>query len=720
MSTLENLRKRSGLLVTIIGLALGAFVLTSLFENNSFSGQESSVGEIAGKAIEYRDFNARAQQAIENVKQNEGKRSLTEAETNDILQQVWNQIISEEVLDKEYEKLGIIVSDDELYDLMVNNPHPALLRNITDPQTGRVVEAFADPQTGRFSPAKIVEYTQNMNAEQEAQWAQMENYIRKTRVIEKYNNLVKKGIYVTQAEAKKDFVAQNTNASIKYVVQRYSSIPDSTVTVDDSDLRAYYNEHQNNYKQETSRKIEYVAFPIIPSKEDIEKNKAEFDEVVKNFRDITPEQDSLFVIAESDSRLFDENYYGKGMLSPQIEEIMFTQPIGTVVGPYEENRTLKASKLVATKMVADSAKVRHILIAYQGSGASATTLTREQAKEKADSLLTLLKKGASFKDFVEKHSDDGGKNGEEGQGKNGEYGWINKNSSFVPSFKNAGLDNKKGSLVVVESNLGYHIIEVLDSKGSNKEVRVATIERKLEPSSKTLQGIFLAASKFAGENTTNELFQNAVMEQKLTKRVADNIKETNQSIPGIESSRSLVRWVYENNKGTVSEPKEHGNNYIVAVITEVREKGIAELEDVEDAIRAEVIKVKKQEMFAQKAEEVINTSKTIEEVASKLNLQVQEASNVNFFSTTIPGAGNEPAVVGAVSSLKTNTLSQPLAGKQGIFIITKEGATQAPELPNYKMQQNNQISQLQPRVDYEVYDALKNNANVVNRLVNFY
>lgn len=728
MSVLESLRKRSGLLVTIVGLALFAFVLTGLFENSSsFGSSDNTVGEIAGKTIEYAAFNAKVQEAIENKKQSSQRSTLPDNETDEIVQQTWNQFINEEVMNKEYAKLGISVSDEELYDMMVDHPHPTLIRNLSDPQTGRINPAFADPATGAPSPAKIREFTQAMNADQEKQWAQLENYIRQTHIIEKYNTLIKKGIYVTTAAAKRNHIAQNTNVTIQFVVKNYASAPDNTVTFTDEDLKTYYNAHQNEFKQETSRKIEYVSFDIYPSQEDKNAVNTEMQRIAENFKTLKASEDSSFVIAESDTRMIDESFHTKGTLSPQIDSVMFKEAIGTVVGPYEENNSLKVSKLTAVKNSADSAKVRHILIAYAGSGVSDTKLTKTQAKATADSLLGLLKKGAKFNDFVEKYSDDSGKNmppdkkeGEDYPGKGGDYGWLNANSQFVEPFKNAGLDNKKGELLVVESQFGYHIIEVLDAKGSQKKVQVATIEHKLEASSKTMQAIFLQASEFAGKNTTYDLFEKAVVDNKLNKRIADNIKENDKNIPGIESARQLVRWAYENEKGTVSEPKEFGNKYIVAVITDIKEKGFADLEQVKEEVTAKVIKEKKAELFSNEMNAAMAGGASIDALAAKLKLGVSKVANVNFNSGALQGATNEAAVIGAITVQKLNTMSKPLKGKEGVFVVYVDSLAAAPVLTDYKQQQAQAMSQLQPRVDYEVYDALKTNAKVIEHLFKFY
>ncbi len=730
MSVLERLRKRSGLLVAIVGVALLAFVLTGLFERGSsvFGGSSRAVGEIGGKSIDYNVFNQKVQEALENQKRNGQKTSLTAEETDQTIQQVWNQTINEEVMDKEYAKLGIGISDEELYDLMVEHPHSALVRNLSD-QQGKVSQMFADPKTGQVSPEKIKEFTKKMTDEQEGQWTKLEEYIKQVRTVEKYNNLIKKGIYMPSAFAKRDYIAQNSNATIKYVIKNYKLVVDSTIKVNDGDLDKYYKAHQNEFKQEASRKLEYVTFDIAPTPEDFDDAKIALQRVADEFKTKKTTEDSAFVISESETRNFDVTFHTKGTLSPMIDTTMFRAEVGAVVGPYLENGMFKISKLEASKISADSAHVRHILVAYKGSGASQTvTRTKEQAKKMADSLVVLLKKKADFKDFVAKFSDDGGKSSAADpknpkkfiMGKDGDYGWVNAKSGFVDPFKNAGLDGKKGDLVVVESQFGYHIMEVLDTKGKQPKVQVSTIESKVEPSNKTMQAVFVKASEFAGKNTTNDLFQKSVLEQKLNKRIADNIKENDKTIAGLESPRALVRWAYESKKGMVSEPQEYGDKFVVAALTEVREKGIAPMEQVKDDLTAKVIKEKKAEQFTTEMTAAMAGGATIDAIAAKLKIAVEQAPTVNFNTTAIPGSANEPVVTGTVAAMKGKSMSKPLIGKEGVIVVQVDAKTDAPAQKDYKAQQTQMVSQMSSRVDYEVYDALKKNANVEEHLVRFY
>ena len=730
MSTLESLRKRSGLLVGIVGLAILAFILTDFFggQGSMFGNSETTVGEIAGNSIDVNIFKNKVDEAESAQLANGQKTSLTQEEKDGIVQQVWNQMINEQVMVKEYEKLGISISDEELYDLMVIHPHSALVRNLSDPQSGKVSPMFANAQTGMIDPAKIKEFTQAMTDEQEAQWLQLEEYVRQVRVIEKYNNLIKKGLYVTTSAAKREYLAQNTTANIRYVMKNYKLLADSTIKTTDEELNAYYTAHQNEYKQEASRVMEYITYDIAPSAEDIVESKNVMSKISTDFKVAKSfSEDSTFIIAESEVRNFDQSYVAQGMLSPLLDTTMFKAEAGTVVGPYEENGSLKVTKLLGVKMSADSAKVRHILVGYKDSGANpAITRTKEQAKVKADSLLGALKKGGKFTDFVEKFSDDNGKKmppnkkeGEEYMGKGGDYGWLNAKSGFVEPFKNAGLDGKKGDLVIIESQFGYHLMEVLDTKGSLKKVQVGSIELKLEASSKTKQAIYSQANDFFGKNNTLELFKKGAKELNKDTRVTEKLKENDKNIAGLENPRSLIRWAYDNKLGTVSEPQEHGDKYIIAVITDVREKGIATLEQVKEQVTAKVIQQKKAEIFTKEFASAMSGNANIDAIASIMKLPVEQAPNVNFMTNQIPGSNSEPAVMGTISVMKAKTLSKTITGKEGVFVVYVESVMDAPVLKDYTGPQKSQMQNIQPRVDYEVYNALKENSNIVEHLTKF-
>ncbi len=419
MSVLEKIRNKTGLLVGIIALALVIFVLESALSSGRslFGTNERTVGTIAGKNIDYNEFQAKLGVAIQNYEQNGQK--VDDATKQTLVDQVWNEFVAEDVLKVAYKTVGVDVGEDEMYDLMVTHPHQIVVSQLSDKQTGKAYPNFAKPD-GTLDPAKLAGFVQQMTPEQEAYWKKVEDFVHDTRLAEKYNGLLKKGLYTTEAEAKADFEKQSTNYSVSYVAKRYSTVSDSAVKLSDDDIQAYYNEHAYQFKNpETTRKIDYVAFDAFPTADDIADLKKQMTDIATDWKTKkTLSEDSALMQAENDESKLDFGLFKKNMVSPEVDSSIFTAEKGTVYGPYQENRVIKVIKLEGKVDVLDSAKVRHILISYTGSGAADKDLkrTKPQAKKMADSLLALLKKDVKlFPEYVKNFSDDGGKETSSGQ-----------------------------------------------------------------------------------------------------------------------------------------------------------------------------------------------------------------------------------------------------------------------------------------------------------------
>lgn len=736
MSVLEKIRSKTGILVGIVGLALVIFILQSALEtgNSFFGSNERAVGKIAGKSIDYNEFYSKVQEFVNNYQQNSGQ-PVDDQTRAQLVDQVWDKFIRDNTLKVEYEKLGVVVSDDELFDLMINNPHQAIVSQLSDKQTGKVVPQFAKAD-GTIDPAKLAAFVQQMTPDQEKFWKQMEDYVKELRVSEKYNNLIKKGLYVTKVEAKDAYEVQTTAANVRFVMKRFTSVSDSTIQVSDEELQKYYNE--NIYKfwnYETTRKIDYVSFDAFPSPEDLEDIKKEMTSLAEEFKSkTTAAEDTAFLIAENENGFVDINLVKKEMLNPGIDSSVFAAADGTVFGPFQENSVLKISKLISKKNMMDSAKVRHILVAHANGGVQGITRTKEQAKKMADSLLAELKKDTKkFNDYVKNFSDDGGKKmppdkkeGDDYMGKDGNYGWVKESSQFVEPFKNFGLTGKKGDLGVVETNFGYHIMEVLDiSKGQTQKFNMATVTRKIEPSSKTLQKYYAQASEFSGKYNTSELFEKGLTEMKLNKRMADNVRENDRQVPGINDSKPLIKWMYYTaNLNDVSPVFDFGTRFIVAKLTSVREKGTPKMEEIKEDLLVKAREAKKAEMFEKEFQSKMAGAKTIDEVSSKVAIPIERMDNLNFGAYSIQNVGREDAMCGAVLGLKENTLSKIIKGTNGVFVMVIDSKSNVD--PNKDTNKNyvattqkGALINLTSRVDYEVFEALKKTADIEDHKAKF-
>jgi len=709
MSVLEKIRSRTSLLVGIVGLALVIFILESLLGSGGalFSNQDLEVGEINGEKIDYPAFSAKVNEQIAQIQQSNPNTTIDEKTKEQIIESVWSQMINDRVIKLQYKKLGIAVSEDELYDLMLVHPHQYVIQQLTDQKTGKVYEGFARPD-GTLDLVKLNQWVGQMNAEQEKFWQQLEKSILEVRAAEKYNNAIKKGLYVTKAEAKDLFVAQNKQVNASFVMKRYSTVSDSTVKVSEDEISAYYNKHQNNYKvKDATRKIEYISYDVMPSKADYEALMKDAQRATDEFKTKTASEDSSYIAQESEGGAVNiASYSKKNMII--TDSTVFAASKGTVYGPYVEGTFIKIYKLSDIKSIADSAKVRHILIGLQ-SQKTQTQRTPEVAKRVADSLLVLIKtKQVKFDTLVKTMSDDLGS-----IDKGGDYGWFDENKGFVDPFKNAGLQGTVGNITIVPTQFGFHIIEVLNvSKTRHNSYTVAQITKLIAPSGETSQEYYKTASDFAGKNQTSDAFNKSVDTEKLNKRISENIKESDKALPGLEGAKDLIRWVYKAKKGEVSPVFEFKDRFVVAQLVAIKDKGIAPLEDVKDDVTAKTIRDKKAETFITEFTTKARASKSIDDIAAKMGLTAEISDNLTFSAYNVAAIGREDALIGTAAVMKAGATSKAIKGDNGVFIVSVSSVKDAVLPQDFKGKQK-EIEQMNTgRVDYELFDALKEKANI--------
>jgi peptidyl-prolyl cis-trans isomerase D len=706
MAVIGKIRQRSGLIVIVIGIALAAFVLGDFLKPGRNGRQVNYIGEAAGENIPYVDFAQKVDEQIENTKQRDNKDKLTADEIYTVRQQTWNLMVRELVMGKQYENLGVAVSTDELYDLVQGkNPHQYIL------------QYFQDPNTKQYNPQLVLNFLKQLDQVEPAQkqnWLMLEKAIKDDRLNTKYNNLIGKAYYMPKAFVQRDYVEKNTRYNVRIVAAPYQTIDDKLITLTDADYQKYYDENKKQYDQEASRDLDYVLFELQPSEADL---KLIAEDVAKIYQEFSQATDiPSYVNANSDSK-YDSSWKKPNMLSPRLDSVMFNSPVGTLVAPYVENNKYTMAKLMDVQLRPDSMKASHILISFAGSAIGDNKITRlkDNAKKMADSLFLVLKTNAAqFPAIAASMSDDASN-----KAKGGDLGWF-LDGTMVAPFNEACITGNVGEIKLVETVFGYHLIQINDKRAPVKKVKVAALDRRIEPSGKTIQDIYAKASEFAGENTTLEAFTKAVETKKLNKRVADYLRAMDNSLPGLAGSRSVVQWAFmeETKKESVSSVFEIDGAYVVAAVREVREKGIPTLEQLKKQIEPLVRRDKK-------AEKLIDNIKKagvndIYQLAGKISSKVDTLPNVVFFSGNLPKFGPEPEVVGTISTLKPNVVSAPVKGTNGVYVILLDSINPAPETKDYTMFRTQLSFGFTNRVQGQAYQVLEKMAGLVDNRVRFY
>jgi peptidyl-prolyl cis-trans isomerase D len=705
MSAIQFLREKAGVLVaTIIGLSLFLFVVSDFFGNGRgrriAERKYYDIGQIAGEHITYQEYEQRVQNLFEIYKLS-GVSTIDEATAESVREQIWEQMVRERIQENQYKDLGIGVSTEEVDELVLgNNPHPI------------VQQLFTDRSTGIFNQSFLVNFLKNIELDETAKkyWLFFEDQIVTDRMSTKYNNLVSKGLYVTTKQAEFDSKIANSTVDFSFIQKNYASVPDSSVTIREGEIEKYYLEHKKDFKSNALRDIEYVTFDIIPSEDDIKQAEDWINRISGEYKEAAdPEQ---FVNLNADTR-YQGVYLTLNNVPENLRDFVKKEDKSAVFGPYREDDSYKIVRLFDVADRPDSVHVRHILIQ------TGQVRTLQDARTRADSLLGVIKSGTPFELIAMTSSEDQGSSQ-----LGGDLGWFQEGMMVTP-FNDVCFTGKKGDIVKAETNFGVHIIEILDQSKKSRKYNIGTIDRKIIASSTTNQRIYSQASQFAGTNNTYEKFNNTIAEQKLNKRVANNVTPTQKTLPGLENPRGLIISLFSAEKGKIvldasqQAVFEVGDKYVVAYCTAIQEEGISPLSEVKNDIRFILLKDKKAEVISEEFRKNNQEGKSLEDIAYSIGLNVQEATQVNFRSYSVPGAGSEPALIAAASAAKQGVVTGPVKGVNGVYMIFVNSLT-TKENEDLKLLRDRLEATYQMRGNYEAFDALRKGANIVDKRYKFY
>jgi len=703
MATLGSIRKRSTLLLLVIGVAMLAFILGDFMQSKrSGGGGGFFVGKVAGEEISIQIFEERVQKGTENYKNSNPNSTINQETSAQIRNSIWDEYIKELLMDVEFEELGINVDSEELFELFQgNNVHSEISK----------IEIFQDPTTKQFDRARMIEYMKSLesdqNVEAREQWLGFEEYIANIRKNSKYNMLVEKGIYVSSAEAQSSFNQGNENISFEYVPISFVHIADSLVNVSASEIENYYYDHINEYQQEESRNVDYVVFTVIPSEKDDEDTKNNLDAIKESFEAYTDFE--VFVKRNSDNTNAIFNFVKEdGILDTNVTSL-FNDEKGTVFGPYlfaEGNYRL--AKLADVQYRPDSVEARHILIAPDENKDLDSTNTLIESVKKEIEL------GKDFADLAQIYSVD-----KTSAIKGGDLGWF-KEGAMVAEFNEVCFTANKGDLTIVQSQFGIHLIEVTKKSRNVKKVQIAFVDRIVEPSSETYHHYYTQAAQFAGLllNTDTTSFDDLVTSNNLAKRNEERVIPSKQNISGLENSRGMIRWMKDAQKGEISDVFEFGNNYVVATLTKINLEGDIPLEDVKTEIESKVRKKQKGKMIVDEINSIIY--KTLSELATAMSSQVKLATNVSFLSSQVQNLGNEPELVGLVCASENDVIIKPIIGNNAVFVskvISRNEPRTSGDFSQQKIQITNELKQ---NVSTSAYNAIKENAVIIDNRNDFY
>lgn len=724
MALIGKIREQRYLLVGITGLALVVFILTGLFDKLGASGPVGTLGTIDGKEVDTALFNQKVRQYKMNDMQQaqQQQREYTERDEQQSEDNAWRATVDEILLTNEYNALGLTVSENEYNAYLFGEDGFTLLPEIQ--------QNFADKTTGKFNPALLEKFIQEKeNSTDPAQiegWKSTKESIRGQRMREKYFQYLGQGTYVTKLEAKNEYLAKNESKSVSFVVGSYREIPDADVKVSEADVKAFYekNKEKAKYQVMAGRDVKYFDMMIQPSRGDSSVFNKELSKLKTEFA--ATKDDSLFILQNSELPRFYATGHQltfrpegdpkarQGLTYPAaMDTVIKTATVGQIIGPYNENGATRLAKVLDfnTKLM----KVRHILIAAQKDDKKKVAT----AKKLADSLATVINKD-NFVDFVMKYSEDPGS-----KDKGGVYEDF-MDYEMVEPFSKFSSEKAIGTIGVVQTDYGFHIIEVLDRKEVKFPV-MAIVQKTLAPSEDTKMRI-----KDKAYNLLTKLDRELSKKQDLVAKVIlfDTIARREgfysrpvkmfDEAPKIQgfttqmAAQSILEMAYgeEAQVGNLcSAPIQDDNRLIIAMVSSIREKGAPQLVDVYERMHTDAMNEKKANIILKKMGSVTN----LNSLASKLKTDVKEAE-LTFATPSIQGGGFEPEVIGALFSnkIKDGSSSKAIVGQSGVYVFRINKSVKAPAAANYDVEKNQMLGQMKSNNTSAALQALQKKNNVID------
>jgi len=716
MAVIQKIRdKYAKLAGFVIALSLVGFLLMDAGDNlrSMFTGGDY-IAKVNGDKIEPKEYAERIEE-YQSLYELMGNKidDNTRAQIHD---QVLKEIIYEKLIEDQLEDLGITITKEEEKEMITGaNPDPLVTS----------FPYFKNPETGEYDPQMLMMFEGNKldltnpQAQQALEhWQNMKNYIKRNRLVQKYNSLFAGAIFTPKFIVDRIAKDQNYMGSIKYVKIPFTTVNDADVKITDADLKAYMEKHAAQYRMEDpTRSIEYVAFDITPSAQDTAQSLTALNQLKDDFA-ATSDVES-FVNRNSDEP-FTNAFVTKSSFMSAFADSILNMPVGTVYGPYFENGSYKLTKVVERQALPDSVKLRHVLVKTEDR--RSPMRSDSAANSKMDSVKLALASGTPFNEVVERFSDDPGS-----KATAGEYTFtLQQRPQISKEFADFAFEGKPGEKKVVkvdnDAYAGYHYIEILDQQNVQTASKLATISKSLFAGEETDQAVYAKANEFAGRNTTAAAFDEAVKKQNLNKLQAQNVKVNDFVIPGVGSSRDIIRWMYEAEQGEVSPVFSLDGRYVVAKLSSIQDEGLMQLDAsnrpaIESLVRTE----KKAEMIASK----YKNNQSVDAISQASAQPVQNADSFNAASNFIANLGFEPKVVGYTffDGFKPNTTSPAIKGQDGVFFISLKSRQQNPvtfQDPMQQQQQMMQQQQMKASISSMLPEVMRRNAEIKYDAKNLY
>ncbi|MGV8963972.1 MAG: peptidylprolyl isomerase [Candidatus Saccharimonadaceae bacterium] len=708
MATLQKIRNRAGLLIAVIGVALLAFILGDLLTsgNTFFRRYQDKAFVVDGDIVSTQQYFDRVAEWEEFQKLINNQNSLDENATSQIRDIVYQQMVKERLLDLQAEKLGLTVSKEEINDLVHGETISPLLQQLP---------LFVDPQTGMFDKGMLVNFITTINADEatlpqeqvamvrqyKTIWLFIENLIKYQRLEEKYGALLSGAVMVNDVEAQTAFAQSQQNADILYTVQNYYTISDSVATVTEAEIKSFYTDNQQLFKTTTPvAKITYFSKEIVPSDEDFAEVEALTAEVHEKLL-TTPNAAS--VVSDYSDAPFVDVYVSGNVLTPDQRAFVQTAEVSDVYGPFRDGDSFKLYKYMGKTVAPDSVKVRMIGVPESMANDSLVTSF-------IDSLYTVIQNGENFADVANQMNP---------QSNGGEIGWVREIdlAQTGPEVAQKIFSVPVGTVSKVKMPGQQTLIYVEEKTSPITKYKLAIVNMPVIVSDKTQNNIDNELNQFVSDPQLNTKFAEMAQEKGYSVVPSFSVAGTDHLLGQIPSSRQVINWAFNEKEGAIKK-FDLTKSRIIARVDKLIPAGVAPLSEVSDNIKSLLLRDKKAETVIADLKSKNLTS--LQAYSEAMKAEVDTVRFIDFNTANITNLGSEPILNAFAAYAPLNTVSQPLKGNMGVFVVQVINREQSSDTYNAKQEKATLQSNTLYRLQMQAIEVLKVKMEVIDNRYKFY
>ena len=709
MATLQNIRNRGPLLVIIIGVALLAFVLGDLFNSGSMlmGKARDRAFVVNGEVITTQQYSEKITEFEEFQKMISGQSSLDENTSLQIREAVYQQMIRNRLIEDQANDLGIVVSKEEINDLVHGESISPILQQLP---------FFVDPQTGTFSRMALIEFLNVINTAstdpQEQQlvnqyksiWLFIENMITTQRLEEKYISLLSNSVIANDFEAKTSFDLSQQNSELGYVMQSYFTIPDSAVTVTDKEIKSFYEKHKKSYKTETPLvKISYFTTPIKPSDEDFAEIKQQSETA---FAQLQISSTPATVVADYSDTPFRDVFLGENMLTPTQLDFARNAAIDGMYGPAREGDSFQIYKLIDKTVAPDSVYLSMMAVPNSTVVGQDSIITNF-----VDSIYNLIQGGESF--ALVANSLNPNSNG-------GDVGWAREIDllPFGINMVKEAFSVPIGQPIKV-SVPGQEIIFQIEKRTSPvNKYKLAVVNMPVVPSEKTSNNIDNNLNQLVSTPDIGKKFNELASEAGYMVMPSMTFSSNDFSLGQIPGSRQVITWAANEKEVGAVRKFDLTNLRVVARVDQQIPAGTTPLSEVSESIKSRLINEKKAEMIIADLRQ--KNLSSLEDYAETMNSIVDTVRFVNFTTQNITGIGYEPVINSVASFAPIGKTIGPMQGNLGVFVANVTNRTEGTAEYDKETQKTTILNNNAYRIQTQAIETLKDELGVVDNRYRFF